>query len=144
LERGDSPPTAAAAAAITASPATAEPDQQRQEHRQFGAQAAAARGLLVFPRLADALWVGLAGDVAERREASVEVDQVVLSRIVVEAVLAMRILSDRRGIPAAGIVGVDERIAVIVHAVRARGHLVRPDVAAVSPRSRYTSLVLGQ
>ena len=53
-----------------------------------------AAELIVLPRRADALRVRVGGDVAERREAAVEVDQVVLTGIVVDAVLALRVLSD--------------------------------------------------
>ena len=55
------------------------------------------RKLTVLPRHADALGVRVGGHVTQRREASVEVDMPrmgILSGVVVDAVLALRVLSD--------------------------------------------------
>ena len=74
-------------------PPTVEPHQAGQDQGQLEAAEAAAGLLLVLPRQAHALRIGLADHVAQRRQAAVEVNQPgvgVLPRIVVDPVLALQ------------------------------------------------------
>jgi hypothetical protein len=70
-----------------------QPHQAGQDQRQLEAEAARAALLLVLPRVVAALRVRVRRDVAQGRQAAIEVDQPgvgVLSGIVVDPILALQ------------------------------------------------------
>ena len=109
-----------------------QPRERRQEEDQLGAEAAA---LLFLPR-EGALRIRICCDVAQHRQPAVEVDPVVLVRVVVDAVLTLGILGVVVGQEAAGIIRVvDEPVSVVVAPVVAgeKQRLLRCVTRVVAP-----------